>query len=68
MVDASGCVYDKRAILSHFALLVEQLVGLDLLEWHVEDLGRHGGGGVAGARRLVLVRAPGRVPARAGVI
>lgn len=54
VVDASGCVYDKRAILSHFALLVEQLVGLDLLEWHVEMWGDTAVV-VSRVRRLVLV-------------
>lgn len=36
VIDSSGVMYDKRAILLHFSLLIEQLVGLDLLEWHVE--------------------------------
>jgi len=59
VVDASGCVYDKRAILSHFALLVEQLVGLDLLEWHVEIWGGTAVV-VSRVRRLVLVNGAGK--------
>ncbi|TMS58397.1 nuclear transport factor 2 family protein [Imbroritus primus] len=67
VVDASGCVYDKRAILSHFALLVEQLVGLDLLEWHVEIWGDTAVV-VSRVRRLVLVKAPGKGAGKGGVI
>lgn len=67
VVDASGCVYDKRAILSHFALLVEQLVGLDLLEWHVETWGDTAVV-VSRVRRLVLVKGASKGASKGGVI
>lgn len=59
VVDASGCVYDKRAILSHFALLAEQLASLDLLDWHVQTWGDTAVV-VSRVRRLMIVHEIGK--------
>jgi ketosteroid isomerase-like protein len=64
VVDASGLVYDKRAILTHFSLLIEQLVGLDLLEWHVDTWGDTAVV-VSRVRRLILVKGTAESKGRA---